>query len=260
LRRQLNDAIPNSLKQAMVVGLGLFLSYIALSGKVTSPNLGAGIIVSSTATITALGALQQPATPIAIFGILLTILLTVRRIKGALLLGIFGTATLGWIFGVAPLPQGILTLPQLPLDLVGQAIAGVHYLTWSQLGNFVAVVFILLFVSLSDTISSLNVLGHQIDRVKLDSELHRSKQSLLSNSLGTIVGAFVGSAPVIPYLESASGIFEGGRSGFVAIGVAILFLISALFAPLFAAIPAFATAPVLIMIGVLMMSCVRFID
>ncbi|WP_219903973.1 NCS2 family permease [Stenomitos frigidus] len=259
-RRQLNDAIPNSLKQAMVVGLGLFLSYIALSGKAAPPNFGTGIIVAGTATTTALGSLKHPATLIAIFGILLTAMLTVRRVKGALLLGIFGTATLGWLCGVAPLPKGIVTLPQLPLDLVGQAIAGVHYLTWSQLGNFIAVVFILLFVSMSDTISALNVLGHQVDRLKPDGELHRSKQALLSHTVSTMLGALIGSVPVIPYLESASGIFEGGRSGFVSVVVALLFLVSALFAPLFAAIPAFATAPVLIMIGVLMMSCVRFID
>lgn len=259
-RRQLHDAIPNSLKQAMAVGLGLFLSYIALSGEVAPPHFGAGIIVASTATPTTLGSLKQPATLIAIFGILLTTLLTVRRVKGALLISIFGIAILGWLWGVAPLPQGILTLPQLPVDLVGQAIAGFQYLTWSQLGNFVAAVFILLFVCLSDTINSLNVLAHQVNRIKPDGELHHSKQALLSNTLGTVLGAFVGSVPVIPHLGSASGVFEGGRSGFVAIVVAILFLISALFAPLFAAIPAFATAPVLIMIGVLMMSCVRFID
>ncbi len=259
-RRQLTDAIPTSLKQAMVVGLGLFLSYIALSGKVAPPTLGAGIIVTSTATTTALGSLKEPATLIAIAGILFTAMLTVRRVKGALLLGIFGTASLGWLCGVAPLPKEILTLPQLPLDLMGQAIAGIQYLTPSQLGNFVAVVFMLLFVSLSDIISSLNILGQQVNRVKPDGELHRSKEALLSNSVSTIFGALVGSSPVISYLGSASGIFEGGRSGFVSIVVAILFLTSALFAPLFAAIPAFATAPVLIMIGVLMMSCVRFID
>lgn len=260
LRRQLNDAIPNSLKQAMVIGLGLFLSYIALSGKVTSPQVGAGIIVANTATLTSLGTLKQPATLIAIFGILLTTLLTVRQVKGALLFVIFGTAAIGWLTGVAPLPQGILALPQLPQDLIGQAIAGVQYLTESQLGNFVAVVFVLLFVSLSDTMSSFNVLGQQIDCIKPDGELRRSKQSLLSNALGTVFGALVGSVPVIPYLETASGIFEGGRSGFVAIVVAVLFLISTLFTPLFAAIPAFATAPILLMIGVLMMSCVRLIN
>jgi len=244
----------------MVVGLGLFLSYIALSGKVASPSLGAGIIVTSSATTTALGSLRQPATLIAITGILLTAMLTVRRVKGAMLLGIFSTASLGWLFGVAPLPEKLLTIPQLPLDLVGQAIAGSQYLTGSQLGNFVAAVFMLLFVCLADTISSLNVLGQQLNRVKPDGELHRSKQALLSNSLSIVSGAFFGSVPAIPYLESASGIFEGGRSGFVAIVVAMLFLVSAWFAPLFAAIPAFATAPILIMIGVLMMSGVRAID
>lgn len=259
-RRQLNDAIPNSLKQAMVVGLGLFLSYIALSGKVAPPHLGAGIIVSGTATTTILGNLKQPATLIAIFGILLTTLLTIRRVKGALSLGIVGTALLGWGCGVAPLPQSLFALPHFPQELMGQAIAGVQYLTWSQLGNFIAVVFILLFVSLSDTISSLNVLGHQMNQLKPDGELRRSQPALFANGLGTVFGALIGSTPAIPYLESTSGIFEGGRSGFVAIVVAILFLISTVFAPLFAAVPAFATTPVLIMIGVLMMSCVRMID
>ena len=259
-RRHLIDGIPASLKQAMVVGLGLFLSYIALSGKVTSPSLGAGIIVAGSATTTAFGSLRHPVTLMAVFGILLTAFLMVRQVKGAMLLGIFGTASLGWLWGVAPFPDRILSLPQLPVDLMGQAIAGFQYLTLPQLGDFVAVVFILLFVSLSDTISSLNVLGQQVNRVKPDGDIHRSKQALLANSLGTVFGAFVGSAPVIPYLESASGIFEGGRSGFISVMVAVLFLISALFTPLFAAIPAFATAPVLLMIGVLMMSCVRMIN
>jgi adenine/guanine/hypoxanthine permease len=259
-RRQIIEAIPASLKQAMVVGLGLFLSYIALSGNVAPPSLGAGIIVTSTATTTALGSLKQPATLIAIAGILITAVLTVRRVKGAMLLGVFGTASLGWLSGVAPLPEKLLAVPQLPIDLVGQAISGSQYLTGSQLGNFVTAVFMLLFVCLADTIGSLNVLGQQLNRMKPDGELHRSKQALLSNSLSTVSGSLFGSVPAIPYLESAAGIFEGGRSGFVAIVVAMLFLVSAWFAPLFAAIPAFATAPVLLMIGVLMMSGVRAID
>ncbi|KAM3102297.1 solute carrier family 23 protein [Phormidesmis sp. 146-12] len=145
-RRQIIDAIPISLKQAMIVGLGLFLSYIALSGNVAPPSLGAGIIVTSTATTTALGSLKQPATLIAIAGILITAVLTVRRVKGAMLLGVFSTASLGWLSGVAPLPEKLLTIPQLPMDLVGQAIVGSQYLTWSQLGNFVTAVFMLLFV------------------------------------------------------------------------------------------------------------------
>ncbi|KAM3090427.1 hypothetical protein ACKFKG_29505 [Phormidesmis sp. 146-35] len=117
-----------ALMMAMVVGLGLFLSYIALSGKVAPPSLGAGIIVTGTATTTALGSLRQPTTLIAIAGILLTAILTVRQVKGALLLGIFGTASRGWLSGVAPLPAKLLDIPQLPIDLVGQAIVGSQYL------------------------------------------------------------------------------------------------------------------------------------
>ncbi|MCU0567119.1 MAG: NCS2 family permease [Oculatellaceae cyanobacterium Prado106] len=260
LRRQLTDAIPASLKQAMVVGLGLFLSYIALSGKVDSPSMGAGIIVASASMTTAFGSLREPVTLIAIAGILFTAVLTVRRMQGALLLGILATAGVGWMYGVAPFPQDILAMPELPLALMGQAIAGFQLLTWNQLGNFIAVVFVLLFVSLTDTIGSLHVLGQQVDRIKPNGDLHRSKQTLLAHSLSTVFGSLIGSVPVIPYLESTLGIFEGGRSGFVAVIVAILYLISTWFAPLFSAIPAFATAPVLIMIGVLMMSCVRFID
>lgn len=259
-RRQLDNAIPNSLKQAMVVGLGLFLSYIALSGKVAPPHLGAGIIVAGTATTTVLGNLKQPVTLIAIFGILLTSLLMIRQVKGAFSLGIMGTTLLGWVSGVAPLPQSIFKLPQFPQDLLGQAIAGVQYLTWSQLGNFIAVVFILLFVSLSDTISSFNMLEQQMSQLQSDDELYNSQPALLANALGSLFGALIGSTPTIPYLESTSGIFEGGRSGFVAIVVAVLLLISTVFAPLFAAVPTFATTPLLIMIGVLMMSCVRLID
>ncbi|MCU0548063.1 MAG: NCS2 family permease [Leptolyngbya sp. Prado105] len=259
-RSTLNDAVPQSLKQAMVVGLGLFLSYIALSGKVAPPYFGAGIIVSGTATTTILGSLKQPATLIAIVGILLTSLLTIRRVKGALSLGIVGTALLGWGCGVAPLPQSIFALPHFPYDLMGQAISGIHYLTGSQLGNFIAVVFILLFVSLSDTISAFNMLGHQIDQLTAEGELRRSQSALLANGLGSVFGALIGSTPAIPYLISASGIIEGGRSGFVAIAVAILFLISTIFTPLFAAIPAFATTPLLIMVGVMMMRGVRLID
>ncbi|MGG6263834.1 NCS2 family permease [Leptolyngbya sp. AN03gr2] len=259
-RRTLNDAIPNSLKQAMVVSLGLFLSYIALSGKVASPHLGAGIIAAGTTTPTILGNLEQPATLIAIFGILLTILLMIRRVKGALSLGIVGTALLGWSCGVAPFPQSIFTLPHFPQELMGQAIAGVQYLSWSQLGNFIAVVFILLFVSLSDSISSLNVLGHQMNQLNAEGELRRSQPALLANGLGTAFGALIGSTPTMPYVLSVAGIIEGGRSGFVAIVVAALFLISTVFAPLFAAVPAFATTPMLVIIGVMMMSGVRSID
>ena len=120
-------------------------------------------------------------------------------------------------------------------------------------------VFVLLFVALSDTIGSLTVLGQQIERVEPNEDLP-IQQSLFANAVGTTVGAVLGTVPVITYLESAAGIFEGGRTGLVAIIVAILFLGSIPLTPLFVAIPAFATVPVLVMVGVLMMGCVRCID
>ena len=260
LRHQIVHAIPATIKQALVVGLGLLIADVGLAGNPASPTLGAGIIVASATTKTALGSFHQPATLIAVFGILLAAALMVRQVRGALLLSILISALIGWTIGIAPLPQGILSLPRWPTDLMGQAIVGFRYLTWSQCGNFLVAVFVLLFVALSDTIGSLTVLGQQIERVKPNEDLPKLQQSLFANAVGTTVGGVLGTVPVIPYLESAAGIFEGGRSGLVAIVVAVLFLGSIPFTPLFVAVPAFATAPVLVMVGVLMMGCVRYID
>lgn len=259
-RAYLTDAIPDLIKQATVVGLGLLIAYVGLSSSPDPPTLGAGIIVASVATKTTLGSLHQPAALLAIGGIFLAAVLMVRRLKGALLISVLATALLGWIFKIAPLPQGLLSLPQMPTDLIGQSLHGFRYLTWQQSWNFLTVVFVLLFVALSDTVGSLAVLIQQVDRSASDNSSLKSRSSLLSNAVGTTVSGLIGSIPVIPYLESASGIFEGGRTGFTAIVVAILFLISLLFTPLFAAIPAFAVTPVLVMVGVLMMGCVRLID
>ncbi len=259
-RTHLTDAIPASIKQATVVGLGLLIAYVGLSSDPTPPTLGAGIIVAGAVTKTTLGSLHQPTTLLAIVGIFLAAILMVRRLKGAVLISILATALLGWIFGIAPLPQGLLSLPQMPTALIGQSLNGFHYLTWQQSWNFLTVVFVLLFVALSDTIGCLTVLVQQVDRPQSDTLSLKSRSSLLSNAVGTTVGGLMGSIPVITYLESASGIFEGGRTGFTAVVVAILFLISLLFTPLFAAIPAFALTSVLVMVGVLMMGCVRLID
>lgn len=260
IRTHLVDAIPQSIQQATVVGLGLLIASVGLSSNPSPPTLGAGIIVASAATKTTLGSLHQPATLLAIVGIFLAAVLMVRRIKGALLISILVATCLGWILGIAPLPQSILSLPQVPSALVGQSLIGFQSLTWQQGWNFLAVVFVLLFVALSDTIGSLTVLVRQVDRPRVGDKSSNSRLSLLSNAVGTTVGGMLGSIPVIPYLESAAGIYEGGRTGFTAIVVAILFLTALLFTPLFVAIPAFATAPVLVMVGVLMMGCVRFID
>ncbi|MDX2215428.1 MAG: NCS2 family permease [Oculatellaceae cyanobacterium bins.114] len=250
IRSQMITAIPECLKRATAVGIGLFIAYIGLSG---DPAVGgAGLIVASDATKTTLGALGNPSTLMAIAGILITSAFIARRIKGALLWGMLATALLGWILGVAPWPQGIVALPQLPVDLVGQAFVGLGQLNGANLTNFLAVVFVLMFVDLFDTVGTLAGVGVQAGMINEQGELPRSGRTFVGDSVGTVVGAVMGTSTVTTYIESAAGVSEGGRSGFTAVTVAGFFLLAVFFIPLFAAIPAFATTAALLIVGVLM--------
>ncbi|MBE9227687.1 NCS2 family permease [Phormidium sp. LEGE 05292] len=257
---QIIKAIPASLKHATVAGIGLFIAYIGLSGVPEAPTLGAGIIVASKATLTTIGSFRQPATLLSAFGLLLTAALVARHIKGAILWGIFATALLGWILGIAPSPEKIIALPEWPKDLINQAFTGWSYFTPKQIWNFLSVTLTFLFVTSFDTIGALTGLGQQAGYINENGELPRATKSLLANAVGTTFGSFMGTSPCATYLESAAGISEGGRSGFTSVIVAALFLLSVLFTPLFAAVPAFATAPALIMVGFLMMSSVQNIN
>jgi adenine/guanine/hypoxanthine permease len=261
LHDRLINAIPLSLKHATVAGIGLFIAYIALSGNPAPPTLGAGIIVAGSVTKTTLGSLANPVTLLAVIGLVFTAILMVRQVKGGMLWGILVTAGLGWILGIAPAPKGLIALPHFPVHLLGQAFTGFHYFTPNQTGNLIAATFILLFVTLFDGIGALMGLGQQAGRLNSNGELPRASQSLMAIGIGTMVGSLLGIPPVAPYLESAAGISEGGRSGFSSIIVTVLLLASILFIPLLAAVPAFATAPVLILVGVLIVgSSIRSIN
>ncbi len=258
IRSRIVSAIPNCLKQATASGIGLFIAYIALVG---DPETGgAGIIISSEATTTTLGNFAQPTTLIAVIGILITSAFIARRIKGALLWGILATAILGWIIGAAQPPQGIVELPSFPQDLVGQAFVGFSLLDGTQIGDFIAVLFVFLFVDLFDTVGTLTGVGIQAGYINRNGNLPRANQAFMADAVGTTVGSILGTSTVTTYIESASGIAEGGKTGFTAIITAILFLIAMFFIPLISAIPAFATAPALIIVGVLMMGNVRGIN
>ncbi len=257
---QIIKAIPASLKHATVAGIGLFIAYIGLSGIPEPPTLGAGIIVASKATLTTIGSFREPATLLSAFGLLLTATLVARHIKGAILWGIFATALLGWILGVAQSPEKIIALPEWSQSLTSQAFTGLNYLTTKQIWNFVSVTLTLLFVTSFDTIGALTGLGQQAGYINKNGELPRASKSLLAGAMGITFGAFMGTSPCATYIESASGISEGGRTGFTSIVVAALFLLSVLFTPLFAAVPTFATAPALIMVGFLMISSVQNIN
>ena len=258
IRRHLITAVPTSIKSATTVGIGLFLAYIGLGGGIETG--GAGIIVANEVTKTDLGSLAQPQTLMAILGLLLTAFLMVRRIKGALLWGIIGTALLGWVLGVAIAPQGIVAIPAFPADLFGAAFTGLGGINGSNWIDFLAVMLVFLFVDLFDTIGTLAGVGIQAGYIDENGELPRANQALTADAIATTAGAVMGTSSVTTFVESASGVAEGGRTGFTSLVVAALFFISLIFTPIFEAIPAFATTPALTIVGVLMMASISSID
>ena len=250
LRAAIIKAIPACLKRATAVGIGFFIAYIGLSG---DPSVGgAGIIVANEATKTSLGNLGQPQTIMALVGILITAAFVARRVKGGLLWGIISTALLGWILGIAPWPQGIVQWPTFPSDLFGQAFVGLGQLRATNILDLFAVLFVFLFVDLFDTIGTLSGVGIQANMITENGELPRANQALMADAVGTTVGAVLGTSTVTTYIESASGVSEGGRSGFTALVSAAFFASAIFFVPLFSAIPGFATAATLVVVGVLM--------
>lgn len=252
VRSKIVEAIPDAVKHATTAGIGLFIAYIALKS--------AGIIVPSEATFTTLGNLRSPQTAMALLGLVITAALWARRVTGALLWGILGTASLSWILGVAPWPTGLMAIPSAPTDLFGQAFVGLGELFRINFWQMISIIFVFLFVDLFDTIGTLTGLGSKAGYIDADGKFPGVEKAFMADAVGTTAGAVLGTSTVTSYIESASGISEGGRSGFTALVAAALFAASVLFIPLLQGIPAFATAPALIIVGVLMMSGAKMID
>lgn len=252
IRRLLIDAIPISLKHATAGGIGLFIAYIGLSSSVEEG--GAGLIVANEVTKTTFGSLSQPNTLMAIAGLLITSAFVVRQVKGALLLGIFATALLAWILGVTPWPEGVFAIPAPPKDLFGQAIGGLTQLNAENFIDWVAVLFVFLFVDIFDTIGTLTGVGMRAGYIGPDGKLPRANQALTADAVATTVGPLFGTSSVVAYVESVAGVAEGGRTGFTAFVIATLFVVSLFFIPLFQGIPAFATTATLVIVGAMMMA------
>jgi AGZA family xanthine/uracil permease-like MFS transporter len=252
LRSKIVTAIPDCVKHATAAGIGLFIAYIALKGS--------GIIVASEATLTTLGNLREPSTAVTILGIIITSALIARRLTGALLWGIIATALLAWLFGVAPWPQGVFGFPAAPVDLVGQAFTGLGTVLQTNAWELVGIIFVFLFVDMFDTIGTLTGLGTKANYINEQGEFPGVEKAFMADAVGTTAGSLLGTSTVTTYIESASGISEGGRSGFTAIVVAVLFVLSIVLIPFFGSIPSFATAPALVIVGVLMMSGARNIQ
>lgn len=254
IRRHLIAAVPACIKASTTVGIGLFLAYIGVSG--STEIGGAGLIVANEVTKTTFGSFREPATLLATFGIFISTMFIIRRIKGALLWGIAGTAILGWMLGVANAPTGIMEIPAFPSNLFGQAFVGLGGINSSNIIDFLAVLLVFLFVDMFDTIGTLMGVGTQAGYIDDKGELPRANQALSADAIATTAGAIMGTSTVTTFAESAAGVAEGGRTGLTAVVAAGMFIVALLFVPIFEAIPAFATAPALLIVGVLMMSSV----
>ncbi|HVO62544.1 MAG TPA: NCS2 family permease [Terriglobales bacterium] len=245
LREQIVNGIPHCLKHATAAGIGVFIAFVGMRN--------AKLVVANPATFIGLGNFSDRELQAACFGILLTLVLMVRKINSSILLGIAGTTVFGIVRGIAHGPAHFMSLPHpsstfLQLDLRG----AVHLGLWE-------IVFAFLFVDLFDNIGTLMGVCAQAGFVK-NGKIPRVGRVLLADGIGTVVGALTGTSTVTSYIESAAGVAAGARTGLSNLIVAGLFLLALFFSPLAAAIPAFATAPALILVGGLMMQSISDIN
>ena len=240
------NAIPLVLRRAISPGIGLFIAFVGLKS--------AGIVVSSESTFLTLGNMHDSAVLLGIFGILLTAALLVRGITGALLLGILITTIVGIPLGVTNY-SGILSAPPSIAPICWQ-------FEWHNIltVDMVVVVLTFLFIDMFDTIGTLIGVSNRAGMVDDDGNVKNLNQAFMADAIGTTVGAILGTSTVTTYVESASGVNAGGRSGLTSFTTAMCFAVALLFAPLFLAIPGQATAAALILVGVMMMHDIRKVD
>jgi len=237
VREQIVNGIPDCLKHSTAAGIGMFIAFVGLRN--------ANLVVANPATFVSLGSFSNREAQLACAGLAIMLILMTRKITGAILIGVIATTLLGIFRGMATWPDHIFSLPHpsatwLKLDLHGAMRLGL-----------LEIVFVFLFVDLFDNVGTLLGVCEQGGFVK-DGKIPRVGRALISDAIGTIIGALTGTSTVTSYIESAAGVAAGARTGLSNVFVAGLFLIAAFFAPLAAAIPGYATAPALIVVGALM--------
>jgi len=247
IREAIVKSIPANIKNAVSVGIGLFIAFIGLQN--------AGLIVKNDATLVGLGTITKGAPLLALIGLVIMGILLIFKVKGALLIGILATTIIGIPFGVTKIPQGWspVSAPAAPLLFQFQ---------FDKLFtlDFVIVLFTFLFVDIVDTLGTLVGVTTQAGLISKKGEIPRVKQALLSDAIGTVAGACLGTATVTSYVESAAGVAEGGRTGLTSMTTAILFGLALFLSPLFLLVPGAATAPALILVGLFMLAPIKNID
>ena len=246
VREWIINAIPDSMKRAISAGIGLFLAIIALKN--------AGWVVDHPATLVTLGDVSAPPALLSAAGFILIAVLFARRIPGAIIIAILLVTGIGIALGVTP-SGGIISMPPslaptfMQMDIVGALNIGL-----------ISIIFAFLFVDLFDTAGTLVGLAHRGNLLDANGKLPRLRRALLADSSATVVGAALGTSTTTSYIESASGINAGGRTGLTAVVIALLFLISLFLSPLAATIPAYATAPALLFVACVMTRGLSEID
>ena len=242
LREKIVDAIPVTLKNAIGAGIGLFISFIGLQN--------AGIIVNNDATLISMGNITSGTALLGMIGLVVTSLLLVKGVRGALLFGILITTLIGIPMGITKF-DGIFSTPPSIEPIFWQ-------FEWHNIftKEMIVVVFTFLFVDMFDTIGTLVGVTTKAGMMDKNGKIPHLKQAFMVDAIGTAAGAMLGTSTITTFVESASGVGEGGRSGLTSFVTAVCFLLSLFFAPFFLSVPGAATAPVLILVGLMMMSSV----
>lgn len=250
IREKIFESIPVNLKNAVSVGIGLFIAFIGLSS--------ANIVTAGDGTLIGLGDLTAPSAVVTVLGILITGFLFAKNVKGALLYGIIISTLIGIPLGVTQLPKGftIMSLPPSIKDVAFKFVSFEEILSFDML----VVLFTFLFVDIFDTVGTLAGVASKANMLDEKGRLPRVGKALMADAVGTVAGACLGTSTVTTFVESASGVAAGGRTGLTALTTAAMFLLALFFAPIFTIIPAAATAPALIIVGLFMMGSVKNID
>ena len=260
VREAIINAIPKAMKSAVSAGIGLFIAFIGLAN--------AHIIVDDGGTIINLGDILHGTAALALIGLVITSVLMILKVRGALLIGIIITAILG-LFFEEPIDYANIEAGMKPVTVFSGVVDKVpsiapifckfewhHIFSW----NMVIVVFTFLFIDMFDTIGTVIGVSKKANAMNPDGTIPGVKRVLMADAIATVAGACFGTSTTTTYVESASGVAEGGRTGLTSFTAAICFAIALFFAPLFLAIPSAATAPALILVGVMMMSSILDVD
>ncbi len=246
IREAIVNAIPQSLRNAIGAGIGLFIAFIGLSS--------AGVVIHDDATLVALGDITSGSALLALIGLIITSLLYMRNVPGSILIGILITMIIGVFMGVTEF-KGVVSHP----ESIAPIFCKFEFENIFTL-DMLVVVLTFLFIDMFDTVGTLVGVCTKANMIDRDGKIYRIKQAFMADAIATTAGSVLGTSTTTTYIESAAGVAQGGRSGLTAFSVAVCFAIALFFSPLFLSIPAAATAPALIIVGLLMLEPVAKIQ